>query len=232
MRWAATGMSLLFLGLAGGCGKSTAPLEVQSHSAAENPRFKAEVWCDNWFALYLGEELLVEDSVSITTERSFNAEAVTFDAEYPLQLNFVAKDFKANDTGLEYIGTNQQQMGDGGIIAQITDLHSGEVIAVTNQDWQALVIHKAPLDKSCADENNPVAGEGPCTFESSPEPAGWKAADFDDSAWNKATEHSASAVRPKGGYDQISWDGAAQLIWGEDLEQDNTILLRHTVAQP
>ena len=48
----------------------------------------------------------------ITTERSFNAETFVFNADYPLQLNFVAKDFKQDDTGLEYIGRRNQQMGD------------------------------------------------------------------------------------------------------------------------
>lgn len=53
--------------------------------------FQLEAWADNWFAAYLGEELIVEDSVSITTERSFNAETATFEASYPLYLNFILK---------------------------------------------------------------------------------------------------------------------------------------------
>ena len=76
--------------------------------------FKLEAWADNWFAAYLNQQLIVEDSVPITTERSFNAEEVTFSADYPLTINLVIKDFKQNDTGLEYIGTPRQQMGDGG----------------------------------------------------------------------------------------------------------------------
>ena len=55
-------------------------------------------WADNWFAAYLGETLLVEDSVSITTVRSFNAETVTFRADYPLHLNLILKDYKENET--------------------------------------------------------------------------------------------------------------------------------------
>jgi len=35
---------------------------------------KGEVWADNWFALYLDQDLIIEDSVSINTERSFNSE--------------------------------------------------------------------------------------------------------------------------------------------------------------
>ncbi|MEZ4643842.1 MAG: YbhB/YbcL family Raf kinase inhibitor-like protein [Chloroflexota bacterium] len=194
--------------------------------------FKLEAWADNWFAAYLGENLIVEDSVSITTERSFNAETVTFDASYPLMLNFILKDFKENDTGLEYIGTPQQQMGDGGFIMQLTDLSTGTAVAVSNADWACTVIHEAPLDKSCADQANPVAGTAPCTFTDSGEPTGWKSPDFDDSAWTATTVYSASDVRPKDGYDQIRWDASAQFIWGPDLQTNNTVLCRIIVSAP
>ena len=32
--------------------------------------YLGEVWADNWSSMYVGEELVMEDSVSITTERS------------------------------------------------------------------------------------------------------------------------------------------------------------------
>ena len=191
--------------------------------------FQLEVWADNWFAAYLGDDLLVEDSVPITTERSFNAERVTFDADYPLHLNFVLKDFKESDSGLEYIGERNQQMGDGGFIMQLTETVSGTVVAVSRQEWACTVIHKAPLDKTCRDEDNPVPGEGPCRFISLDEPAGWKAPEFDDRGWTSTTVHSERAVNPKHGYDEIDWDPRAELIWGPDLEIDNTLLCRITV---
>jgi hypothetical protein len=194
--------------------------------------FKAEIWGDNWFAFYLGDQLIKEDSVSIKTERSFNSEVFTFKASYPLQLNLVAKDFKENDTGLEYIGSRRQQMGDGGIIAQFTDVDTGKVIAVTDRNWKSFVSHKAPLDASCAELSNPVAGQGPCGFEAKEEPASWKALDFQADGWKNATEHSTAAVRPKGGYDTIRWNPSAKIIWGSDLEKDNTVLLRYTVPKP
>ena len=191
-----------------------------------------EAWADNWFAAYLGDELIVEDSVSITTERSFNAEAVTFTADYPLHLNFILKDFKENDTGLEYIGANNQQMGDGGFIMQLTDTNSGNVVAVSNTDWACTVIHEAPLDKSCESESNPVAGSGACDFVDLGEPDGWKSAGFDDSGWTATTAHSSLDVGPKDGYNQIGWDRSSQIIWGPDLETNNTILCRVTVEAP
>ena len=189
-------------------------------------RFEAEVWADNWFSLTVNGELVGEDSVPITTERSFNAETIQFEAAYPLTIAVVAKDFKEDDTGLEYIGTDRQQMGDGGLIAQITDLDTGEVVAVTGTDWRGLVIHRAPLDPACETSADPTAD---CTSEISAEREGWTTASFDDAAWVAATTYTAAEVGAKDGYAEISWDPAARLIWTSSLEQDNTVLWRHTV---
>ncbi|MFT6579206.1 MAG: phosphatidylethanolamine-binding protein (PEBP) family uncharacterized protein [Zhongshania sp.] len=193
---------------------------------------KLDAWADNWFAAYIGEDLLIEDSVPITTERSFNAESMTFSASYPIRLNLIIKDFKQNDTGLEYIGARNQQMGDGGFILQVTDTDTDKVIAVSNENWKCEVLHKAPLDKACESESHPVAGEGACTFSSKEAPANWLLSSFDDLAWANAEEHSAAEVGPKDGYNQITWDGSAKLIWGEDLETDNTLICRTTIEQP
>ncbi|MEL6609413.1 MAG: hypothetical protein AAFO93_10945 [Pseudomonadota bacterium] len=89
--------------------------------------------------------------------------------------------------------------------------------------------HTAPLDKSCESEDDPIAGEGACGFDIADEPAGWDSAGFDAGDWPMATVHSAQAVDPKQGYDDITWDPAAQFIWGPDLEQDNTVLCRLVV---
>lgn len=93
--------------------------------------FSADVWADNWFEMRVDGVQVAEDSVPITTERSFNAESFEFEAERPFTIGVVAKDFKENDTGLEYIGTNGQQMGDGGIIFQIRNA-AGETVAVSD----------------------------------------------------------------------------------------------------
>ena len=190
--------------------------------------FDADVWADNWFEMRIDGERVAEDSVPITTERSFNAESFTFEAERPFVIGLVAKDFKENDTGLEYIGTRRQQMGDGGVIVQIMDA-DGATVAVSDAAWRCLVIHTAPLDKSCEGEVNPVAGEGVCTFETSGEPQGWDEPGFDDSSWPAASVHSAREVDPKDGYDRIDWADGAELVWGPDLEQSNTVLCRLTV---
>ncbi|MCP4306469.1 MAG: hypothetical protein GY788_16705 [bacterium] len=189
--------------------------------------FQAEVWADNWFALYVNGALIGEDSVPITTERSFNSETFTFEATYPLTIAIEAKDFKEDDSGLEYIGEDKQQMGDGGIIAQITDNTTGEIVAATDGTWSTLIIHRAPLNPECEKADNPIAA---CESEIIDAPSDWTSVGFDASGWDTATVWSEAAVSPKDGYNQISWDPAAELIWGSDLEIDNTILLRSSVT--
>ncbi len=228
-----SGLVLTAMSIAGACDPTSvksAPDSVVAKTTATNTEtttagssFRADVWADNWSSMYLGEKLVMEDSTPLTTERSFNAEVFTFEAERPFLLNVVMKDFTANESGLEYIGARNQQMGDGGYIAQITDVATGDVVAVSNADWKCLVINKAPLDKACEHSSDPMQE---CKWEITDEPAGWKADGFDDSAWTNATVHPASAVGPKDGYNEISWDPAAKIIWGPDLETDNTILCR------
>ena len=189
--------------------------------------FTAEVWADNWFSLYINGKLVGEDSVPITTEKSFNSERITFTASYPFTIAMVAKDFKQNDTGLEYIGTDRQQMGDGGIVAQFTDTPTGRVVATTSSAWRGLVIHQAPLNKSCEKSSKP---EIDCTSRIASEPSGWTQTTFNDSSWPTANTYSKEQVGVKDGYNNISWSSDAQIIWTSDLEIDNTILWRYTVA--
>ncbi len=192
--------------------------------------FSLDAWADNWFALYNWDELIIEDSISITTERSFNSESTQFAWSYPLHLNVILKDYKENDTGLEYIGSKRQQMGDGWFIMQIAD-STGKHIAVTNDSWKCMVIHNAPLDKACESSSNPEVGVWICASESTNEPENWKSNEFDDSSWPTATVHTASSVDPKMWYDDISWDSTAEFIWWPDLETNNTVLCRITIEK-
>jgi len=200
-----------------------------STAAPEGPSstFTAEVWADNWFSLYINGELVGEDSVPITTERSFNAETITFTATYPLTIAMVTKDFKETDSGLEYIGEPNQQMGDGGFIAQFTDTSTGEIIATTNGEWRGLVIQTAPLNSECEKSADP---DTECQFENLDEPANWASTNFDDSTWPTATVYNADEVGVKDGYNEITWDANAELIWGSNLNTNNTILWRLTIT--
>ena len=224
------GLALSIASIAG-CGGQPQPRQMLSNTAGE-VTIDGDVWADNWFALYLGEELLIEDSVSIRTERSFNAESFTFKANYPIVLNLIAKDFKENETGLEYIGTSKQQLGDGGLIAQFRDSSTGKLIAGSDASWRCFVLHRGPNDEACASQSSPVAGVGPCGFTSIEEPEGWKATDYSTSGWDAASEFSERDVRPKDGYDRVDWDRRAKLIWSEDLKKDNTILFRIVIEKP
>ena len=218
---------LAFTLVAAACGSSSdSTTTAATDAAVADADFSVEIWVDNWMAVYVNGELIGEDSVSITTERSFNKEIFAFDAELPFTLAVEAKDFKETDSGLEYIGENNQQMGDGGLIAQVKD-STGAVIAVSSADWNSLVVHQAPLNTSCEGDDDPNTT---CEFLITETPADWTAVDFDDSAWTAATEWSSDAVGPKDGYDEIDWDDSAELIWGSDLQVDNTVFLRTVVT--
>jgi hypothetical protein len=193
---------------------------------AGSSTFRAEVWADNWFSLYVNGQLVGEDSVSITTERSFNSELITFEATYPLMIAMVTKDFKETDSGLEYIGDSKQQMGDGGFIAQFTDMSTGVVVATTSKNWQGLVIQTAPLNVECEKSSDPNTD---CRFENLEEPKGWVEPNFDDSTWVDASTYTAEEVGTKDGYDTINWDASAKLIWGSNLKTQNTILWRFLI---
>lgn len=195
-------------------------------ASAEPQTFILQAWSDNWFAAYVNGDLIGEDSVPITTERSFNSETFTFEAVIPFTLAVITRDFIEDDSGLEYIGTDRQQMGDGGFIAQLIDADTGSVIAGSDASWVGLVIHAAPLNKACESSVDPSSE---CESAISEAPTDWTLADFDSSNWTPATIHSEAAVSPKDGYDEIAWDTSAALIWSADLETDNTILWRVTI---
>ena len=216
---------------AGGFGAASAPVQATPQvKASASSRFKLEVWADNWFSAYVDSNYVGEDSVPITTEKSFNSQTLGFEASYPFDLNFIVKDYKQNDTGLEYIGTPNQQIGDGGFIMQLTDTTSGKVIAVSGSDMRCKVIHKAPLRPACATESSPTVTSCGATIEQ--EPANWKQRGYDTSGWEAATTYTAAEVGVKEGYFDIPWNNAAKLVWTSDLKADNTLLCKVSVAAP
>lgn len=226
----ALALSVLLMGCGSSSSTSSATTSATAPPAVGAPvTFTAEVWADNWFALYVNGTKVGEDTAPITTVRSFNAETITFDASYPLTISLISKDYVEGDSGLEYIGTPRQQIGDGGFIAQITDTRTREVVAATSSAWKGLVIFRAPLDPDCASSSEPSTS---CTHEILPEPEGWTSTTFDDSSWVNAREYTAAEVGAKDGYDTVTWAEDARLIWSDNLKLDNTILWRVTVAQP
>ena len=182
---------------------AAAALIALSPAALGAETYSADVRTDNWFEMWINGETGADDSVPITTERSFNAESLEFEAERPFVIGLVAMGFRENDTGLEYIGTGRQQMGDGGVIAQIRNA-AGETVFVSDANWQCHVIHTAPLDMACEDAANPVAGGGACAFGASDAPDGWDTAGYDASDWPQADVNTEAEVDPKMGYDEIT----------------------------
>lgn len=188
--------------------------------------FQAEVWADNWFALYVNGKKVGEDSVPIKTEKSFNSEKIKFSASYPLTIAVIAKDFTENSSGLEYIGKPNQQIGDAGIILQIREVISDRVITYTAGDWRVLTVNKAPLNPECVTSSNPI---NDCKSSNVKIPSTWASPSYKDTSWKLATEFSKEAVGVKEGYFDFAWTPSAALIWSSDLKLDNIILLRKVI---
>jgi phosphatidylethanolamine-binding protein (PEBP) family uncharacterized protein len=131
-----------------------------------------------------------------------------------------------NASGLEYIGKPNQQIGDGGIIAQIRDTDSKQVITATNKSWKVFVTNKAPLNEDCVKSKDPLLD---CKSTVTRAPTSWYSATFKDTSWKSATEFTAAAVGVKDGYSNFTWWPTSSLVWSSDLRIDNTILLRTKV---
>jgi len=185
--------------------------------------FTAEIWADNWFALYVNGKKVGEDSTPFATERSFNSDAISFKASYPLTIGIMARDYVENASGLEYIGKPNQQIGDGGIIAQIRDMDSKQVITATNKSWKVFVTNKAPLNEDCVKSKDPLLD---CKTTVTKAPTSWYSSTYKDSSWKNATEFTAAAVGVKDGYFNFTWAQTSSLVWSSDLRLENTILLR------
>ena len=190
--------------------------------------FQAEIWVDNWFALYINGKEVGHDSVPITTERSFNSEKIKFTASYPFTVGIMLKDFTENSSGLEYIGKPNQQIGDGGAIAQIRDLSSNKVVLATDGTWKIMVIDKAPLNPDCVTSTNPLKD---CAFSSVSIPKLWSTNSFKETSWKNASVFTQAEVGVKEGFFDIAWAPSASLIWSSDLKLDNTVLIRKTISR-
>lgn len=209
----------------------TASLLIQTSAKAATRiySFQAEVWADNWFSLYVNGKKVGEDSIPFETERSFNSEIISFKASYPLTIGIIARDFVENSSGLEYIGKPNQQIGDGGVIAQIRETSSGQVIGATGNDWKVYVVNRAPLNSVCVKSKKPLID---CKSFSAKNPTNWYSLTFKDAAWKSASVYTETEVGTKEGYYDFSWSKSAKLIWSSDLRIDNTILLRGKIAKP
>jgi hypothetical protein len=163
-----------------------APVPV--NAAAKIYSFSAEIWADNWFALYVNGKKVGEDSTPFATERSFNSDLISFKASYPLTIGIIARDYVENASGLEYIGKPNQQVGDGGIIAQIRQTDTGQIVGSTNKSWKVFTTNKAPLNEECVKSSAPLKE---CKAQSVKAPTSWYSATFKDTSWSSLPPQSA-----------------------------------------
>jgi phosphatidylethanolamine-binding protein (PEBP) family uncharacterized protein len=200
-------------------------LQVQPAEAATLTTFKLDFWADNWAVVYVNGVKVAQDPVPITTVRSFNKVSATFKASYPLTVAVMAKDYSENSSGLEYIGAANQQIGDAGLILQIHEQSTGKFVLGTTQNWKSLVLFKAPLNPDCAKSNQPLKD---CKSSTISAPANWYGTKYSDTKWLTSTSYSEQQVGVKEGYDEVTWDQNAKLIWSKSLTLDNTVLFRAT----
>ena len=165
-------------------------------------------FADNWCAIFVNGKLVAVDAIDFIPH---NVVSVDILQEYPLTIAVLAKDNATPSGGLEY----GNRIGDAGFILRLGDG------TVTSGSWKAKCFFRAPANR---DVNRP-------TVERAALPAGWHLPGFDDSGWERATEYTAERVRPDGDYAAEAFTGA-KFIWTSDLDLDNTVVLRTTVAAP
>jgi hypothetical protein len=175
---------------------------------AMSDTIKVNVYADNWFMLYINGDLAAVDSIKFTPH---NVVTVDILPEYPMTIAVMAKDNADPKTGMEY----GSSIGDGGFCIKFADG------TVSDAKWKAKSFFRGPLNSDTA---NPKV-------EHAPIPANWFAADFDDSKWAKAVEHTEERVNPKPPFYEADFKGA-KFIWTGDLDLDNTVIFRTRVEKP
>lgn len=203
---AATAMAMLFCVSSAWC---QAPAATKIRKPQMSDTFKANIYADNSFMLYINGELVAVDSISFVPH---NVISVDILPSYPMTIAVMAKDNFDPKTGMEYANTN---IGDAGFILKFGDG------TVTDGSWKAKKISWGPIDR---DTKNP-------RVESVQIPDNWYATDFDDSSWTKAKEYREEEVGPKQPYFDSDFKGA-KFIWTEDIALDNIVLFRHVVKRP
>ena len=170
---------------------------------------RANVYADNWFTLYVNGKLVAVDSIEFIPH---NVISVDILPSYPMTIAVMAKDNADARTGMEYANTS---IGDGGFVLKFGDG------TVTSNAWKAKCFSHGPVG---GDISNPRVANLPL-------PDDWFAVGFDDSGWPRAKEYTEQEIDPKQPYYDTDFIGAA-FIWSDDLELDNTVIFRHTVAGP
>lgn len=203
----------------------------------------AYLFADNYFELYANGRYVGRDAVGFTP---FNSHAARFRVDYPVTYAALLVDWEG------YLGVGLEDMpeglhiGDGGFIASFSDA------TATDASWKCKVFYAAPLDDaSCvAFDANGNPDSSPCPSDDAgvacitneplntcralhlPLPDDWMHPDFDDSGWLPASTYTADEVTRSPGfrdYESSLFRGAA-FIWTNNLNLDNQVICRKTVA--
>ena len=191
----------------GGQGGKRKPPQDGVVKPAMSDTVRANMYADNWFAMYINGRLVAVDSIDFLPH---NVVSVDVLPEYPMTIAVLAKDNADPQTGCEY----GRQIGDGGFILKFADG------TVTDATWKAKCFFHGPIDRDVA---NPKV-------RSEPLPTDWFSPAFDDSAWPAATEYSQERIDPKEPFFQNDFKGA-KWIWTSDLDLDNTVVLRKRIER-
>lgn len=168
----------------------------------------ANIYADNWFALYINGTLRVVDPIEFLPH---NVVSVDILPQYPMTIAVIAHDNADPKTGLEY----GDHIGDGGLVLKFADG------TVTDASWKVKVIERGPLS---SDIKNP-------RVQSETAPKDWFLPDFNDSKWDNARVFTEQEVNPKAPFYEHDFKGA-QFIWSSDLGLDNTVLFRKRIEKP
>ena len=207
----------------------------------------AYIFADNYFEMYVNGVAVGKDPVPFT---QFNSNIIKFKVNKPFDIAVLAVDWEENlGTGTEDNRGIKAHPGDGGFVAVFKNAQN-EIIAVTDNSWKAQNYYTAPIsDLSCLSESGNIRLSEQCTIKGTNDasvlygvhwamPTGWEQQDYDDSQWPSASTftNETVGVDNKQSYtnfiDIFDNDiNNAQFIWSNNLNLDNKILLRKTVAQ-
>jgi hypothetical protein len=205
----------------------------------------AHLFSDNYFELYVNGRMVGRDSLGFTP---FNTSAVRFQARYPMTLAVRLVDWEGHlGVGLED-RSGAFHVGDGGFIAAFSNG------VVTDSTWRCRPVYIAPLDDpGCLLEdgdgnvdssrcpstdgairciaNNPLATCRAAHVRVDPR---WAAPDFDSGRWTPAALFDAARVTADPAYTSFAGTlfSSARFIWSRNLDLDNQVLCRLTVAAP
>jgi len=216
------------------------------------------VYCDNKFTLWVNGEEVATDPVSFTPHQAVRV-SFEWDGLSSLAYAIQCEDY-ASESGYEYVGTNRAQLGDGALIAEFDDGLDTVTNSETWRVYTATFgPTDASLEDGCSAENleackvetlDVPAGWQQADFDDSDWPfatsftarqAGWgrpptwsseegccgmtSPVDRSSLGCDKTVTQDQCLV-PK---DEFAASKAG-FIWAEDLERDNRVLFRRTVA--